>query len=660
MNDNIKKEVVTLPPFKHFCMTIGELPSSYLETMTYYEMLVWFTRYLQNTVIPALNNNAEAVNELQSLFIELKDYVDNYFDSVDFQEMVNDKLDEMAGDGTLAEIINQEIFGALNKSKTNWKNVTYLGLNNDGVTANDTALQTILSSVSEDDVLYFPEGTYYFANKVSFSNLSNVTLRFEGTILSENGVIFDTLTRCYIKDIKVTRNYTRYDYTSLLNTGLEIKNSKYLSIENPYVSGYNKGYFWHSDGQSNSYNTLYNVHSFDNLHAWSVLNENSGFSNEINVFGGRFSINAGESNLSGIADYVVIPTGVSMNNFYGVCLEGAFNKISCAGSYNNFIGCRLEYQDSNDQDVIFTGNSNTLFACYMSEQSGGSKIVNSGLYNKIDNNRQFIIDKIIPKITNTITADYTLNRTYNYILCDCTNGDIKVTLPTNNTNWNNSVIRIRKIDNSNNGVNLFTSGLDGYDYIGRGNILKRIGDYVDLYFDGTSWHTDGISNLYSTSLSNRNQTNIVEGLIFQDENNNTKIVKEGGTVYNSQITNTYCSTTANSADIGLIIGASNRTLQLGNYINIAGETGYFKIVKLDLVNFTATLDRVVTNTNANAQITYHKEVYKYLGLIYDKVDSTPASGSIGDIVIYNTPTAGGYIGAVYTASGWKGFGQIES
>ena len=113
MNDKIEKEVITLKPFKKFCMTIGELPSSYVETMSYYEMLVWFTKYLQDTVIPTINNNGEAVVELQEKFVELKDYVDNYFDSVDFQTMVNAKLDEMATDGTLADLINQEIFGEI-------------------------------------------------------------------------------------------------------------------------------------------------------------------------------------------------------------------------------------------------------------------------------------------------------------------------------------------------------------------------------------------------------------------------------------------------------------------------------------------------------------------------------------------------------------------
>ena len=89
------------------CMTIGELPTSYLETMTYYEMLVWFTEYMKNTVIPTINNNGEAVEELQGKYIELKTFVDNYFDNLDIQEEINNKLDEMAESGELTDIIAQ-------------------------------------------------------------------------------------------------------------------------------------------------------------------------------------------------------------------------------------------------------------------------------------------------------------------------------------------------------------------------------------------------------------------------------------------------------------------------------------------------------------------------------------------------------------------------
>ena len=107
MNDKIEKEVITLPPFKKFCMTIGELPSSYIETMTYYEMLVWFCNYLGKTVIPTIDNNAEAVIELQNLFVELQAYVNDYFDNLDVQEEINNKLDDMAESGELTDIIAQ-------------------------------------------------------------------------------------------------------------------------------------------------------------------------------------------------------------------------------------------------------------------------------------------------------------------------------------------------------------------------------------------------------------------------------------------------------------------------------------------------------------------------------------------------------------------------
>ena len=107
MNDKIEKDVYKVQPLKKICMTIGELPTSYLETMTYYEMLIWFTNYLRDNIIPTVNNNAEAVKELQNLFTELQNYVNNYFDNLDVQDEINNKLDQMLKDGTLEQIIEQ-------------------------------------------------------------------------------------------------------------------------------------------------------------------------------------------------------------------------------------------------------------------------------------------------------------------------------------------------------------------------------------------------------------------------------------------------------------------------------------------------------------------------------------------------------------------------
>lgn len=108
-NLNELKPIINLNPFARFCCTIGNLPSSYMSSLTYEEQLMWFCDYLQNTVIPAVNNNAECVKELQELYVKLKNYVDNYFKNLDVQNEINNKLDAMAQSGELDQIVGKYI-----------------------------------------------------------------------------------------------------------------------------------------------------------------------------------------------------------------------------------------------------------------------------------------------------------------------------------------------------------------------------------------------------------------------------------------------------------------------------------------------------------------------------------------------------------------------
>ena len=102
-------------PFRRFVTTIGVFPTAFTDAMTYYECLAYLVKYLEETVIPAVNQNAEALAELQELYVQLKSYVDNYFANLDVQEEINNKLDQMAEDGTLQEIIADYI-----QSKVAW------------------------------------------------------------------------------------------------------------------------------------------------------------------------------------------------------------------------------------------------------------------------------------------------------------------------------------------------------------------------------------------------------------------------------------------------------------------------------------------------------------------------------------------------------------
>lgn len=92
------EKIEKLPECLHFAYTVGIIPTSYKISKTYEEQLMWYCHFLETEVIPTVNNNAMAVQELQ-----------HWFENLDVQEEIDKKLDEMTEDGTLQEIITQYI-----------------------------------------------------------------------------------------------------------------------------------------------------------------------------------------------------------------------------------------------------------------------------------------------------------------------------------------------------------------------------------------------------------------------------------------------------------------------------------------------------------------------------------------------------------------------
>ena len=91
--------------FQKFCIRIGAIPTTYTEALTLEEQLLYFIDYLRNIVIPAVNNNADTVNALIDEFEKLYNYTHDYFDNLDVQQEVNNKLEQMVTSGELQEII---------------------------------------------------------------------------------------------------------------------------------------------------------------------------------------------------------------------------------------------------------------------------------------------------------------------------------------------------------------------------------------------------------------------------------------------------------------------------------------------------------------------------------------------------------------------------
>lgn len=65
-----------------------------------------------------VNELATCVKQLDEEFTDLKEYVDNYLNNLDISSEIKTVLNEMIEDGTLAEIINQELLGNINNEIT--------------------------------------------------------------------------------------------------------------------------------------------------------------------------------------------------------------------------------------------------------------------------------------------------------------------------------------------------------------------------------------------------------------------------------------------------------------------------------------------------------------------------------------------------------------
>lgn len=288
MNDNINKEVISLPPFKRLCMTIGELPSSYVESMTYYEMLLWFTKYLQDTVIPALNNNAEAVNELQALFTELQTYVNNYFENLDVQEEINNKLDEMVESGEFEDLLSEYLDyikqtyiiqdieyyeGTFNNTKYYVAKVPHLDSNEDPIVLksgfaknNDTA-----SAIANETAVDFAKRNY-----ASFCVNASI---FGVDSTEEN---YNRAMGCIIKNGNLISNYDNAGYTPQTQARMRMLGVKEDGSLKTY--DFNTSYdTLISDGVVNSFcgygtvfeNGVYSFSAGDSENIWNFICQNT-------------------------------------------------------------------------------------------------------------------------------------------------------------------------------------------------------------------------------------------------------------------------------------------------------------------------------------------------------------------------------------------------
>ena len=358
------------------------IPLAFDESMSYYETLCGLLAYLKDTVIPSLNNNADAIIEVQNLMIQLQDYVDNYFKNLDVQEEINNKLDEMVEDGTLQEIIadylnSKAVFGydtvASMKQATNLINGSYaktLGYNsiNDGGEST-YKIREITNNDIVDNMFIIPLQNQQLIAELVINN--QLFLSQIGANISSNSTINTQILNKALQYINERKNITL-----IIDNSYTFDNIDLTNINNISIKGTNET---KRILVNNSITVPTNLNNFENL-CFELQTDNTllNVSGKYNTFTNcKFY---GKNNHTGI--------GANISSFVNTFTNCSFREFAkCIIANNNqinFINCVIIGNDSateNEDTITINGGMNINFTNCDIEKGYHIITINDGVVN---------------------------------------------------------------------------------------------------------------------------------------------------------------------------------------------------------------------------------------------------------------------------------------
>ena len=534
MNEKIDVNVKDLKPFTRFLYTIGELPTSYLLSMTYEEQLIWLCHYLKETVIPTVNNNAEAVEEVQNIVMLMQDYINHYFDNLDVQEEINRKLDNMAEDGSLNEIISNYMTPIIESQNERINNI------NNKVNSVASGSPLVASSISEmtDTTRTYvntTDGNWYYYTGSEWT----IGGTYQATQIAENDILLKQLNQS-------TKDYINIASDNIKNIG-EIKS---YSDFNFYQGAFNNtdGYY-HKDPYNPNrvvllaeypilipLNKHYKLKVLNDyrMSIYTYTHDNNGYKNEQNIT--ELTSSSDTYYLSG-SDNIYIQIRFFRNDTNDVLVENIQNIVSIT-----------EVSNINENNKILFGvPGNTEVSNRHLVESSDFEICNNVniLYSKdtqvikpywgivASNDNKMIIEKYFNTNTIIIFKEDQLN--YYGINCFANKGALYIlqknqlsglTLPkqdnyfTVSEVWNNLRVNTSlKIEKNGSNLTLFVQDEVGYTEFFSVNDSNIIG----ILTSSTSGYHQNLDNAYITSYSYLN----FDGLLNRVRNIE-ETIKNGG------------------------------------------------------------------------------------------------------------------------------------
>lgn len=194
---------IPLQPFRYWCQKI--LPLVYDDSLSYYELLCKVVDYLNKTMEDVSNMDTDVANLLNA-YNQLQGYVNNYFSSLDVQQEINNKLDEMVTDGTFEEIVDNYLKPFT--TSIGRINIKEFGCKVDGVTDDSDSLQNIFDT--------------YVGYEIFCT---------DGIMVLNKSITLPENTKCNLKcNITTTNNLLEYFFLIKSNSDISINFNNALAI----------------------------------------------------------------------------------------------------------------------------------------------------------------------------------------------------------------------------------------------------------------------------------------------------------------------------------------------------------------------------------------------------------------------------------------------
>ena len=229
------------------------IPLAFNESLSYMEQICNLISYIENTLVPAINNNANAIKELQEYVQELKKLLDKLEQKVDenfitlntkidtTKEELNTKIDTIKEElTTLINNVNDTLTNAINDLDS--KVVEHINASNEKFNALDTSIESINTNIetintnidtinTNIDTINTNIGTINTEVETINTNIETINTEVEtintevGTINTEVGTMKEQIQTI---DTNVTQNTN--DITNLKKNGLDWNSRKSATI----------------------------------------------------------------------------------------------------------------------------------------------------------------------------------------------------------------------------------------------------------------------------------------------------------------------------------------------------------------------------------------------------------------------------------------------